>query len=593
MPAHAKTAGNAGGAIDHATSAGRAIWPHLLFALLLSGAVNALFLASPLYMMQLYGRVLNSRSVETLVSVSIALGLALVLMGAADAARGRLLARAAGRMASRLSAPVARMSLAEGRGRAAADLGEVETLRKFLGGGAVATLMDAPFTLIFLLILFLLHPLLGLCATLGAVAILLVIGAARLIEARRERRIAALSAASEAFGSTLASDRGEIRGLGLVDGLAARLALDGETIGRLRLASGDATASVGATTRTLRLAAHSGVLAAGAALAIEGALGPSAMLAAAILAGRALGPIEALPAALRTARLARDAAGRLEDRLGRQPGEAAAPALAERGRRSAMGEARRSATVEARRLVVAEPGSTRAALRSVSFRIEAGEVVSIAGPSGAGKSTLLRCLAGAEPVRSGELRIAGLEFGPVGGPGGGPVVGWLPQDAPIFPGTVHDNIARFGDASEAEVRQAALRAGALPAIERLPRGFATALDPGGASPSLRQAIGFARALLPEPELLLLDQPTAHLDAEGEVAAMNAIRALKGARVTILIVSHKPVLATLADRIMLLRDGAIEVFEDREVVLNAIRRRSLRPVATESEAAESDATGATS
>lgn len=587
MPAHAKTAGNAGGAIDHAASAGRAIWPHLLFAFLLSGAVNALFLASPLYMMQLYGRVLNSRSVETLVSVSIALGLALVLMGAADAARGRLLARAAGRMASRLSAPVARMSLAEGRGRAAADLGEVETLRKFLGGGAVATLMDAPFTLIFLLILFLLHPLLGLCATLGAVAILLVIGAARLIEARRERRIAALSAASEAFGSTLASDRGEIRGLGLVDGLAARLALDGETIGRLRLASGDATASVGATTRTLRLAAHSGVLAAGAALAIEGALGPSAMLAAAILAGRALGPIEALPAALRTARRARDAAGRLEQRLEHRLGEAAKPPAAPRER------ARTGATVEARRLVVAVPGSARAALRSVSFRVEAGEVVSIAGPSGAGKSTLLRCLAGAEPVRSGELRIAGLEFGPVAGPGGGPVVGWLPQDAPIFPGTVHDNIARFGDASEAEVRQAALRAGALPAIERLPRGFATALDPGGASPSLRQAIGFARALLPEPELLLLDQPTAHLDAEGEVAAMNAIRALKGARVTILIVSHKPVLATLADRIMLLRDGAIEVFEDREVVLNAIRRRSLRPVATESEAAESDATGATS
>lgn len=347
MFAQAKTVGQPGSGVDHghgdhrgshhAALASRSIRPHLLFAFLLSGAVNALFLASPLYMMQLYGRVLNSRSVETLVSVSIALALALVLMGAADAARGRLLARAAGRMASRLAAPVARMSLAEGRGRAPADLGEVETLRKFLGGGAVATLMDAPFTLLFLLILFLLHPLLGLCATLGAVAILLVIGAARLMEARRERRIAALTAASEAFGATLASDRGEIRGLGLVDGLAARLALDGETIGRQRLESGDATASVGATTRTLRLAAHSGVLAAGAALAIEGALGPSAMLAAAILAGRALGPIEALPAALRTARLARDAAGRLEDRLGRQPGEAAAPALAERGRRSAIG----------------------------------------------------------------------------------------------------------------------------------------------------------------------------------------------------------------------------------------------------------------
>lgn len=568
MRATAKVEGPGDGT-DPAASAGRAIRPHLLFAFLLSAAVNVLFLASPLYMMQLYGRVLNSRSVETLVSVSIALGLALVLMGAADAARGRLLARAAGRMAARLSPPVVRMSLAEGRGRAAADLGEVETLRKFLGGGAVATLMDTPFTLLFLFILFLLHPMLGLCASLGAVAILSVIGVARLLEARRERRIAALTGISEAFGATLAADRGDIRGLGLVDGLAARLAGDQAAIGRLRLQSGDATASVGATTRTLRLAAHSGVLATGAALAIEGALGPSAMLAAAILAGRALGPIEALPAALRNARLARNAADRLERRLG-----AAKPP-------AAMIERRRGATVEARRLVVAELGSTRAALRSVSFRIEAGEVVSIAGPSGAGKSTLLRCLTGAEPIRSGELRIAGLDVGA----GAGAVVGWLPQDAPIFPGTVRDNIARFGNAADADVRQAALRAGAMLAIERLPRGFATELDPGGASPSLRQAIGFARALLPEPGLLLLDQPTTQLDAEGEVAALNAIRELKGARVTILIVSHKPVLATLADRIMLLRDGAIEVLEDRETVLNVLRRRSLRPIVVEPDVTE--------
>ena len=463
MRANAKVE-DPGDGTDSAARAARAIRPHLLFAFLLSAAVNALFLASPLYMTQPYGRVLNSRSVETLVSVSIALGLALVLMGAADAARGRLLARAAGRMAARLSPPVSRMSLTEGRGRVAADLGGVETLRKFLGGGAVATLMDTPFTLLFLFILFLLHPMLGLCASLGAVTILSVIGAARLLEGRRELRIAALSGASEAFGATLAADRGEIRGLGRVDGLAARLAIDHAAIGRLRLESGDATASVGATTRTLRLAAHSGVLATGAALAIEGALGPSAMLAAAILAGRALGPIEALPAALRSARLARDAADRLERRLG-----AAAKPLAVLPER-----ARRGATVEARRLVVAEPGSTRAALRSVGFRIEAGEVVSIAGPSGAGKSTLLRCLAGAEPIRSGELRIAGLDVGS----GAGTVVGWLPQEAPIFPGTVRDNIARFGAASDADVRQAALRAGALSAIERLPRGFATELDPG-------------------------------------------------------------------------------------------------------------------
>ena len=190
---------------------------------------------------------------------------------------------------------------------------------------------------------------------------------------------------------------------------------------------------------------------------------------------------------------------------------------------------------------------------------------------------MLRCLAGADTIRSGEVRIAGVDLGAGGGAG----IGWLPQEAPLFPGTVRDNIARFGDASDEAVRTVAQRAGALAAIERLPRGFATELDVASAGASLRQAIGFARALLSNPGLLLLDQPTAHLDAAGEVAVLNAIRLLKSEGVTIMLVSHKPVLATVADRIMLMQDGSIEVFEEREAVLNAIRHRSLRPVASTS------------
>ncbi len=560
------------GPVDPAGEAVRGIRLHLLFAFLFGGAVNILFLASPLYMMQLYGRVLNSRSLETLVSISIALALALILMGVADAARGRLLARAAGRMASRLSAPAAHQALVEGNGRVSADLADIDALRKFVGGGAVATLMDTPFTLLFLFVLFLVHPMLGLVATLGALAILLVIGLARLVEARRERQLAERTRVAAGVGAALSADRGEIRALGLADGLARRLAADHDRIGRLQLASGDLNASVGATTRSFRMAAHSAALATGAVLAIDGALAPSAMLAAAILAGRALGPIEALPGALRSGRLARDAAARLEQRLGTR----SLPAPAEAGPRC-------PATVEVRRLVVAPPGATRPALRSVSFRIEAGEVISIAGPSGAGKSTLLRCLAGADPIRGGEIRIAGRDLGRDESAGRA-VVGWLPQDAPVYPGTVRDNIARFGTASDAEVRAAAERAGALAAIEWLPRGFDTPLESAGVSAGLRQSVALARALLRRPDLLLLDQPTAHLDAAGEVGVLNAVRALKADGVTILIVSHKPVLATLADRIMLMREGTVEVFEEREVVLNAMRRKSLRPVAEHAETA---------
>lgn len=563
------THGNEGNPVAEAA---RSIRIHLMLAFGFGAAVNLLFLASPLYMMQLYGRVLNSRSIETLVSISIALAFALILMGAADAARGRLLARAAGRLSERLLGPAARQALVAGCGQAPANFTDVEALRKFIAGGAVATIMDTPFTLFFLLVLFLIHPMLGLVASIGGIAILLVIGTARLGQGRRELRIAEQERFASALGGSLGSDRGEIRALGLAPGLAARLASSQGRVDRMQLASGDINASVGATARTIRLAAHSAALATGAVLAIQDELAPSAMLAAAILAGRALGPVEALPTALRSGRLAREAAKRLESRT------------ADAGVAEARSGPDRPATLEVRRLVVVPQGAARAALRSVSFRIEAGETVSIAGPSGAGKSTLLRCIAGADPVRSGEIRFAGIEIGERDG-GTAPGVGWLPQDAPVFPGTVRENIARFGTVAEEAVRSAAERAGALTAIEWLPRGFDTELDSSAVPASLRQSIALARALLPQPRLLLLDQPTAHLDAAGEVAVLNAIQALKAAGVTIVLVSHKPVLSTLADRIMLMRDGSIEVFEERDTVLNAMRRKSLRTVANAKAEAE--------
>jgi ABC-type protease/lipase transport system fused ATPase/permease subunit len=528
---------------------------HLILAFAFGAAVNLLFLSSPLYMTQLYGRVLNSRSVETLVSLSIALALALILMGAADAARGRLLSRAAGRVARRLIEAVTARALVEGRG----------------GGGAAATLMDVPFTLFFLFVLFLLHPWLGLVATLGALAILGVIALGRLAEAARERRISEGTRRIERAGAELSQDRGEIRALGLAEGLAARLAAEQRGVAALRLASGDLSASLGAITRALRLAAHSAALATGAVLAIDGALLPSAMLAAAILAGRALGPIEALPGALRQARRARVAVANMS-RL-TAPGSVSF----EPGPRRAAG-----AGIEARRLVVAPRGSTRPALRGLSFTVAPGEVISVAGARGAGKSMLLRCLAGAEEIRSGELRIAGRDLAGLSAPSIAGIVGWMPQDAPVYPGTLRENIARFHvGATDEAVLRAARRAGALEAIEQAPRGLDTMIGLGAEAPSpgLRQSISFARALYGDPALVLLDQPTAHLDAAGEVAALNAIRALKAEGVTVVVVSHKPVLATLADRIMLLRDGVIEVFEPREAVLTALRRQSLKTVAT--------------
>ncbi|WP_420394435.1 ATP-binding cassette domain-containing protein [Acuticoccus sp.] len=548
----------------------RSIGPHVGFALAFSAAVNVLFLASPIYMMQLYGRVLNSRSLETLASLSLVLALVLIAMAAADAARGRLLARAGGRMAQRLTAPAIRVALMAGKGRAQSTLEELEVVRKFFAGGSMATLMDTPFTVLFLFVLFLLHPALGLVATVGAALILATVWLPRLVEVARERRIADGARSIDESATLLSRDRGEIRGLGLDEGLAARLSRNHLTLGATRLASGEGSATVGATARFWRLAAHSAALATGAVLAIDGALAPSAMLAAAILTGRALGPIETLPVALRHARLSRRALEGLDAAL-----ERAAPL------RSEPLPVQAGVAVEARRVVVTPTGATRPALRSLSCKLAPGEVVAVVGEAGAGKSTLLRCLAGVEPVKSGELRIGSVDVASADPQLLQALVGWMPQDPPLFPGTVRENVARFLPLPEEDVRRAIRRAGALEAIEKLPHGFET--DVGSpsvaASPNLRQQIALARSLVGDAPLILLDQPTAHMDAAGEVATLNAIRALKGAGVTVIVASHKPVMSTVADRIMLLSDGLMEVFEDRDTVLQAMRRRSLKAVPT--------------
>jgi PrtD family type I secretion system ABC transporter len=543
---------------------------HVLSAFLFTAIVNILFLASPIYMMQLYGRVLDSGSVETLTSLSIALLLALLAMAAADAGRARLLARAGARLDRRIAAPAIGEALRRGEGRMPHAVADVELARRFVAGGALATLMDAPFTILFFAVLFLLHPWLGGVATLGALVILAVAMTARLWEAPREARIAATTRAAAAMTSALEHDRGEVRALGLERGLGGRAASIRNDGGLLRRESGETTAWSGAVVRALRLTAHNGALATGALLAIDGALTPSAMLAAAILVGRALGPIDALPGALRQAATARAALARL-----RSLTELARPAMAAQNRDPKA----KSLAIDVRRLVVAAPDAPRAALRSISFSIEAGEVIAIAGAGGSGKSTLARCLAGAEKPKSGSVLLDGVEMRAAASSDPFARVGWLPQDAPLYEGTVAENIARFGPCDEAETRRVAQLAGAMSAIERLPGGFDAQVGPDGRAltPSARQAVALARALYGDPPILVLDQPTSHMDAEGEVAALNAVRSAKRRGATVVLVSHKPILAALADRILMLEDGAIAVFETRTTVLDALRRQSVHGV----------------
>ena len=278
---------------------------HLTLAMMFSVLVNILFLASPLYMMQLYGRVLNSRSLETLASLSVVLVLALVAMAAADAARGRLLVRASARVERRLR------DVVPGRGyRQGQRIADLAAVRSFLSGSAATTLCDAPFTLLFLGVLYLIDPLLGLVATLGALVILGAVLTTRLVAKGRERRIAEAEGSQRDLSTALDADRGDLAlfgGRGLNNRMNGSLA----EVSGLRQTGGETTASLGAFNRFVRMLAHSMTLAVGAILTLDGQLSPAAMLASAILAGRALGPMESLLTALRQAATARTALGRL------------------------------------------------------------------------------------------------------------------------------------------------------------------------------------------------------------------------------------------------------------------------------------------
>lgn len=551
---------------------------HLWAAFVFGGGVNILFLASPLFMMQVYGRVLESGSIETLVFLGIALLLALLAMGGVDAARGRLLARAGTRIERLLTEPVTRGSLSAGDGILRRTFEDLDLIRRFFAGGSAMTLMDLPWTLAFFAVLFLLHPILGLVATIGAALILSAVALARLIETRRERGLAEGVVEIERLLGNARTDQGDVRALGLESGLLARFAHERAGIGHARLNLAELSANVGATARFIRMMAHSGALAAGAVLTLNGELAPAAMLAAAILAGRALGPIETLPAAWRQAAATRSAFERTRKTLRQTPAAGFEPGAAGHHGVAAAGTTT-GAAVAVKTLVAALPGSGRTTIRSLTFRIAAGETIAIAGPSGAGKSSLARLLVGAERPKSGLIRIGGVDLRDWDPQALARTVGWLPQEPCLFPGTIRDNIARFGPADDADVEDALARAGAAELIGRLDRGLATEVGAGGRAlpPGLRQMVCLARALLWRPSLVILDQPTSQLDAEGEAAAIGALRRLKASGATVIVISHKPVLAALADKILILEDGKIEIFGPRSSVLDAIRKQSLRAV----------------
>lgn len=559
--------------LDRAFAACRpALWTMGAF----SFAINLLMLASPLYMLQVYDRVMVSGNVETLALLTALTAAALLAFGLLDALRAAVGVRAGIWLSDRLG-PVL---LAGGvRSRLLGDAGGAQPLRDlaqvqtFVTSQAPAVLFDIPWAPVFLGLIWLLHPWLGMLAA-GSAALILAVGLLndRLMRAPNAASTQAQIAAT-AQAETAIRNAEVVRALGMLPAMTGRWrATHDQGQAALRRAAERAGLLLGLT-KFLRLFVQSATLGLGAWLVLRGELTGGAMVAASILLGRALAPVEQAMGVSRSYATTRLAVRRLRERLLALPAEPA------RTRLPAPGGA---LTLE--RVSYAPPGQRAPVLHQVSFRALPGEAVAVIGPSASGKSTLCRLLVGTADPLSGEIRLDGSELRHWNPEELGAHVGYLPQDVELFPGTVRENIARMGPAEaddDAAVVEAAMRAHAHEVIQRLPQGYDTPVGDGNVrlSGGQRQRIGLARALYGDPRLVVLDEPNANLDQAGEAALGAAIEEMKERGVTLLIVGHRPSTIAQATRILLLKEGRVELFGPRDEVL-----RRLRATATASAAA---------
>ncbi len=539
---------------------------------LFSAAVNVLMLAGSLYMLQVYDRVLPSRSIPTLVALTLAVAVVYAVQGLFDALRQRILGRIGVALDQALSGEVARAILkgaAARSGEAGTGLArDLDSVRGFLSGLGPTALFDLPWMPLYVAACFLLHPVLGVVLVIGAV---LLVSLTLITELRTRRRVEAAGRAGAARTALLEQARrnGEVvAALGLTGRLVQRLETHGDAAVAAQQQAADISGSLGALSRVLRFMLQSGMLGAGAWLVIEGQASSGVMIASSVIASRALAPVELAISSWRPFLAARQAWQRLRTALAAPPAAGVKVAPERAHLRLALDQ-----------VTVAAPGATAPVLAQVSLAVEAGQVLGIVGPSASGKSSLARALVGVWPVARGELRLDGATLDQWPEEARGAMLGYLPQDVELFDGSVAENIARFDPAaSEEAIRAAARAAGAYEMILRLPEGFAGRVGEGGAilSGGQRQRIALARALYGDPFLVVLDEPNASLDAEGEAALAAAIRGVKARGGICVVIAHRPAALAAADLVLVLAEGRVQAFGPRDEVLK--KALATRPAA---------------
>ena len=544
------------------------IWAVFLFSLF----TNALMLTGPLYMLQVYDRVLGSRSEETLLALSLLVAFLFLMMGLLDYARGRVASRIGARFQDGLDERVFRATLARaGRtGQPQTGLSDLEAIQRLLSSPVFLAIFDLPWTPLFLLAVFVFHPWLGWLALGGGAVLILItlINQSRSAEPLRDATRAAMLA--DRAASRLQSEAELVQSLGMQTRALDRWrALRSAALGD-GIAAADRVGGYTTLTKTLRLFLQSAMLGLGAYLVLQGELTAGAMIAGSILMGRALAPIELAIGQWQVVARARDGWQRLQALLSEERPEPARLPLP-----------RPRALLEVNQLSVVPPRATQATLRGVSFRVQPGQAVGVIGPSGAGKSTLAKALTGVWRPAGGQIRLDAATLDQYDPDTLGQLIGYLPQTVTLFDGTLAQNIARLEASPDPDmVVNAARRAAADDLIRRQPQGYDTQMSAEGGrlSGGQIQRVGLARALYGDPVLLVLDEPNSNLDNEGTEALNRAIRDMKAAGNAVLIMAHRPAAIRECEMLLVLDGGGARMFGPRDEVLARVLQNADQVVA---------------
>ena len=515
--------------------------------------VNLLMLTGPIFMLQVYDRVLSSRSEATLVALTVIMAFLFLMMGVLDYARGRVLARAGARFQARLDNRVFEAILRRSvspveRARPATGLRDLESIQRLMSGPAPFAVFDMPWTPVFLAAIFMFHWILGCIAIAGGLLLVCLTWMNQVFSKKLQLDANVASSQSEGFTEAVRSQGETVQGLGMRRSVLERWQkLRGRSL-ETTIQASDRTGGFSTASKTLRFFLQSLMLGAGAWLAIQGELSPGSMIAGSILMGRALAPIEQAIGQWALVQRAMQGWKSLVELLDKTP----APE-----ERTKLPQPR--SILEAQQVTVVAPGEQTAAIRMVSFRMEPGQAMGVIGPSASGKSTLAKAITGIWKPAAGNVRLDGAALEQYGDDDLGRHIGYLPQEIALFDGTVAENIARLtGAPDSAAIVEAARRAGA--------HDYQVAAGGGKLSGGQRQRIGLARALYGDPAVVVLDEPNSNLDASGSDALNHAIQDIKARGKAVIIMAHRPAAIQHCDLILMMEDGVRKAFGPKDEVL---------------------------